>query len=113
MSEVFVLIPGRTAKQGTSLNEGKDTEGYKTETSHVVMNPDDMARLGVAAGDSVRLSTSQGSIVVSCTAAKADALPSGLLFMSYGPMSSQLMGGDTHGTGMPDSKGFDVRVEKA
>ncbi len=43
----------------------------------------------------------------------ADALPPGLLFMSYGPHSSQLMGADTHGTGMPDSKGLDVQVEKA
>jgi formylmethanofuran dehydrogenase subunit D len=31
--------------------------------------------------------------------------------MAYGPPSSQLMGGDTQGTGMPMSKAFEVEVE--
>jgi len=34
------------------------------------------------------------------------------LFLPYGEMSSRLMGADTHGTGMPDSKSFDVTLEK-
>jgi hypothetical protein len=29
MAEVFILIPGRTSRQGTTLNEGKFTNGYK------------------------------------------------------------------------------------
>lgn len=40
----------------------------------VDMHPDDMARLGLAAGDSVELSTSFGSIKVKC-AADAGLLP--------------------------------------
>jgi formylmethanofuran dehydrogenase subunit D len=36
-----------------------------------------------------------------------------MLFISYGDKSSQLMGGETHGTGMPDSKGLDVFIERA
>ena len=27
MAEAFILIPGRTSRQGTTLNEGKYTEG--------------------------------------------------------------------------------------
>jgi formylmethanofuran dehydrogenase subunit D len=38
-------------------------------------------------------------------------LPAGLLFMAYGPPSSQLMAGETQGTGMPNSKSFEVEVE--
>ena len=37
-------------------------------------------------------------------------LPPGLLFISYGDASSRLMGGETHGSGMPDSKGLDVTL---
>jgi len=33
-----------------------------------------------------------------------------MLFMAYGPASSQLMGGDTAGTGMPISKNLEVEV---
>jgi formylmethanofuran dehydrogenase subunit D len=32
--------------------------------------------------------------------------------MAYGDRSSRLMGGDTHGTGMPTSKGIDVRINR-
>ena len=111
-SETFILIPGRTARQGTTLNEGKFSTGYMEETSTLLMNADDMARLGLQNGNRVRLRSEQGQIELPCQAAKAGELPTGLLFLPYGDMSSRLMGGDTHGTGMPDSKGLDVELEK-
>lgn len=112
MAETFILIPGRTAKQGTTLNEGKFTQGYLDETSTLLMCTEDMQRLGVAEGDRVRLSTVQGTIELPAKAAKGEELSPGILFLSYGPLASRLMGGDTHGTGMPDSKSFDVELEK-
>jgi formylmethanofuran dehydrogenase subunit D len=111
-TETFILIPGRTARQGTTLNEGKFSTGYVEETSTLLMNPDDMARLSLKGGDRVRLRTGQGQIELPCQAAKAGELPSGVLFLPYGDLSSRLMGGDTHGTGMPDSKSFDVELER-
>ncbi len=110
--EIFVLIPGRTSRQGTTLNEGKFSKGYVEETSTVMMNPDDMARLVLKNGDRVRLRTEQGQIEIPCQVAKAGELPAGVLFLPYGDMSSRLMGGDTHGTGMPNSKSFDVELER-
>jgi formylmethanofuran dehydrogenase subunit D len=110
--ESFILIPGRTSRQGTTLNEGKFTSGYVEETSTLLMNGDDMARLSLKNGDSVRLSSGQGHIELPCQAAKKDELPPGLLFLPYGDLSSRLMGGDTHGSGMPNSKSFDVQLEK-
>ena len=38
-------------------------------------------------------------------------VPRGLLFVPYGPPTCQLMGGETDGTGMPTSKGWEVEVE--
>ena len=38
-------------------------------------------------------------------------IPRGMLFVPYGPPTCKLMGGDTDGTGMPTSKGWDVDVE--
>jgi formylmethanofuran dehydrogenase subunit D len=112
-AETFILIPGRTSKQGTTLNEGKLTASYLEETSTVFMCPDDMARLGLKNGDQVRLRSEQGQVELPCQSAKAGELPSGLLFLPYGDASSRLMSGDTHGTGMPNSKGIDVELEKA
>ncbi len=111
MPEAFVLIPGRTSRQGTSLNEGKYTPGYQEEIQTLRMNPEDMERLGIAEGDRVRMWSGFGEVVVPCRSDKGEC-PPGLVFISYGPISSQLMGGETHGSGMPDSKGLDVFVEK-
>ena len=111
MPETFILIPGRTSRQGTALNEGKYTQEYVDEISTLKMNPDDMQRLGLADGDRVRMWNEQGEVVVPCKSAKEEC-PPGLLFISYGDISSRLMGGETHGSGMPTSKGLDVHVER-
>ncbi|MFL5243993.1 MAG: molybdopterin dinucleotide binding domain-containing protein [Gemmataceae bacterium] len=110
--ETFILIPGRTSRQGTTLNEGKFTANYVEETSTLMMNGEDMARLSLKNGDRVRLRSEQGFIELPCLAAKAGELPPGLLFLPYGDLSSRLMGGDTHGSGMPSSKGLDVDLER-
>jgi formylmethanofuran dehydrogenase subunit D len=111
MAESFVLIPGRTSRQGTTLNEGKFSAGYVQETSTLWMAPEDMNRLGLKAGERVRLKTNQGSVEVPIQPAKPGELPGGVLFIPYGDVASRLMGGNTHGTGMPDSKGIDVELE--
>lgn len=111
MAEQFILIPGRTSRQGCGISEGKFTKGYQEETHVLQVAPQDMERLGLTNGDTVCLTSQFGNIEVQITQAKADELPSGLLFIAYGDLSSRLMGGDTHGSGMPTSKGLDVTLE--
>jgi formylmethanofuran dehydrogenase subunit D len=112
MPETFILIPGRTSDQGCGISEGKFLEKYQTEINTLQVAPGDMARLGLAKGDRVRLTNEDGKQVeVAITPAKKDELPEGILFIAYGDISSRLMGGDTHGSGMPTSKGMDVQLE--
>jgi formylmethanofuran dehydrogenase subunit D len=111
MSEQFILIPGRTSDQGCGVSEGKYKEKYQREINTLQVAPGDMKRLGLSEGDRVRLTSETGQIDVCVTPAKADELPEGLLFIAYGDLSSRLMGGDTHGSGMPTSKGIDVELE--
>jgi formylmethanofuran dehydrogenase subunit D len=106
----MILIPGRSNKQGTSLNAGKLKDEYRAVTSTVEMNADDMARLGLKDGERVRLKSEFGEAVVTTKGRKPADLPAGVLFIAYGPPSSQLMGGDTAGSGMPLSKNIDVEV---
>ncbi|VAX39622.1 hypothetical protein MNBD_PLANCTO02-632 [hydrothermal vent metagenome] len=113
MPETYILIPGRTSKQGTTLNEGKYTDGYQMEINTLMISPEDMKKLGMVDGDEVRMWNDVGDVTVPCKTAKGDELPPGLLFISYGDISSRLMGSDTQGSGMPDSKGFDVHLQKA
>lgn len=112
-TETFILIPGRTSDQGCGISEGKYGKRYRDAISVVQMNADDLKRLGFSEGQAVRLASENGEVVLPVTAAKPDDLPSGILFMAYGEYSSRLMSGETHGSGMPTSKGLDVTVSPA
>ena len=51
--------------------------------------------------------TQFGEAQFKCQAGK---IPEGMIFVPYGPPTCKLMGGDTDGTGMPTSKGWEVEV---
>ena len=111
MAEMMTLIGGRSKRQGTALCAGKLEADYIDVTTTVEMNVEDMARLGLQADSKVRLRTPSGETILRCKGRETKDLPKGLLFMAYGPSSSQLMAGDTAGTGMPLSKNLSVEVE--
>ncbi len=111
MAQTMTLIGGRSSKQGTSLCAGKLGGEYVELTSTVEMNVEDMARLGLRNESRVRLRTAVGEAIVRCKGRETKDLPPGILFMAYGPLSSQLMAGDTGASGMPISKNLDVEVE--
>ena len=108
-SKKFILNASRTAKQGAQINLGKDDDAYKSIVNTLTMHADDMAELGISTGDTVRVRTEFGEAEFLCEAGK---IPEGMLFVPYGPPTCRLMGGDTDGTGMPISKGWEVDVEK-
>ena len=116
MTETMLLVPMRTAKQGVALNAGKLKDAYIKETSTVEIKQEDMDRLGLKAGDQVRLRKSGEEVIVSCkprkVSKKVQDTATGIIFLPYGPVTSALMvDGDTAGTGMPDSKHLIVEIE--
>ena len=104
----LTLITGRTTNQGKLLHVGKDSAEFQEEVSRIDMNPDDMARRGLESGAEVRVRSAHGEMRGRCK--KAD-LPEGLVFIAYSIHCNQLIGGDTGGIGMPDSKGIQIEVE--
>lgn len=110
--ETMILVPGRSQKQGTSLNKGKLKDEYLTVTTTAELNEKDMRRLKLSNGDKIQLKSDVGKTVVTCTSKKEEDLPSGMIFIPYGPSSSQLMGADTAASGMPMSKHMEVKVTK-
>ena len=104
----FLLMPIRSNKQGVQINVGKDGDEYNAVVNTMQIHPEDMKELGVASGGTVRVRTDVGEAEFQCKEAN---VPRGLLFVPYGPPTCQLMGGETDGTGMPTSKGWDVDVE--
>ena len=110
--ETMLLVPGRSQSQGTSLNKGKLKDEYLAVTATAELNENDMRKLKLVDGDKIRLASEVGQTVVACKAKKQDDLPEGMIFIPYGPSSSQLMGSDTAASGMPMSKHMEVSVEK-
>jgi formylmethanofuran dehydrogenase subunit D len=104
----FIMIAGRTTKQGQQVNVGKDSPDYQALVSTLTMNPDDMKAAGIAPGSKVRCRSEVGEAIFECQAGK---VPLGMIFVPYGPPTCRLMGQTTDGTGMPTSKGWEVEVE--
>ena len=103
----FILNSSRTSKQGTLINVGKESPEYQALTNTVTMASEDMAEIGLAEGQMALVRTEFGEAPFKAEAGK---VPRGMIFIPYGPPTCQLMGGDTNGTGMPTSKGWEVDV---
>lgn len=104
----FLMNAGRTSKQGQQVNVGKDHDEYQTIVNTLIMNADDMKALNLLAGASVRVRSEFGEAVFQC---KEGKVPSGIVFVPYGPPTCRLMGQSTDGTGMPTSKNWEVEIE--
>ncbi|HBW38091.1 molybdopterin dinucleotide binding domain-containing protein [Desulfosporosinus sp. BICA1-9] len=103
-----LLITVRTGRQGATMENGKLTPEYLEETSTLAINPEDFAALGMAPGQRARLKSPDGEVIVTCRPTEG---PRGLFFLPLGPTASQLISGETHGTGVPDFKGLLVTLE--
>lgn len=104
----LLLSAMRTAQQGVQVNIGKHGDDYKEIVTTMSIHPSDMEAIGVAEGDTVRVTSEFGEADFQCKEAK---VPEGMIFVPYGPPTCKLMGGNTDGTGMPTSKGWMVDVE--
>lgn len=107
MTKRFILNASRTSKQGTLINVGKESAEYQALTSTLTMAAEDMQELGLEEGQRALIRTEHGEATFTCQSGK---VPSGMIFVPYGPPTCLLMGGDTGGTGMPMSKGWEVEV---
>lgn len=107
MEDFFTLITGRTKRQADGLHIGAGSTEHVTATSYVEICRDDMTRLGIAEGQTVKLLSGAGEVEVVVYPAN---LPAGLLFIPMGPAANKLVGTETFGTGMPSFKGQQVKV---
>ncbi len=103
----FILNSSRSSRQGSLINVGKDSEEYQELTNSMTMASQDMAEIGIVEGQMGLVRTKFGEAAFKCQAGK---IPLGMIFIAYGPPTCRLMGGDTDGTGMPTSKGWEVEV---
>lgn len=102
------LISGRTAAQGANL-EAKTHKGYFDACAYCELSPVDLERLGASEGDSLKVNTEFGDVVV--FAKTNEGNPEGLAFIPMGPWANAVLSPDTHGCGMPGFKGVPAEIE--
>jgi formylmethanofuran dehydrogenase subunit D len=102
------LISGRTADQGAHL-EAKMHKGYFNACTYCELNSADLERLGASEGDSLKVTTEFGEVVVFAKANEGN--PEGLAFIPMGPWANAVLNPDTHGCGMPGFKGVPAEIE--
>jgi formylmethanofuran dehydrogenase subunit D len=105
----LVLITGRSTKQGVGISAGKDLPEYREATSVLQLSPADMARFGLEAGETAKLTSRFGETLVKC---RPENLPEGMAFIAFGSTINQLVGDETYASGMPDTKGIEIELEK-
>jgi len=96
-----IMNTGRTIPQGESV-EKKHSPEYESAASVCFIHPVDMMVLGIEDGAHIRLSGSEGSVVL--TAVASETVELGSVFVPLGPFSNHIVSGETHCTGMPDFK---------
>ncbi len=105
----LILITGRSTKQGTGISTGKELTDYQEATTILELCQADMARFGLHEGDPVKLKSQFGEAIVKC---RPEDLPEGMAFMAFGSTINQLVGDETYASGMPDTKGLQIELEK-
>ena len=106
------LLTGRTWRQGAGMEIGRDSEDYTKAIAICEIGEEDMKQIGVREGESVKLTSEAGSVVVRATKVENPPYP-GVIFVPMGLWANRLMSYQTDTTGMPQFKGIKVMIEAA
>ena len=82
---------------------------YRNHSAAVFMSKNDMVKMRFKKGDRVKLSNTNGSIVVEVRETKREE-PGGIAFMVNSPWSNALVSGETGGSGIPEFKDIKAKI---
>jgi formylmethanofuran dehydrogenase subunit D len=106
------LISGRTFMQGVAIEGHKHDEEYIKACGICEMDVSDLKKLKVFPGQTVRVKSAYGEVVVRAVKTTQGPHP-GLVFIPMGPWANQVTSPNTYSTGMPHFKGVKVTIEPA
>jgi len=98
--------------------QGVAIEGHKHEDEYIKacgiceVDVSDLKKLKVFPGQTVRVKSAYGEVVVRAVKATQGPHP-GLVFIPMGPWANQVTSPNTYSTGMPHFKGVKVTIEPA
>jgi formylmethanofuran dehydrogenase subunit D len=106
-----ILTSGRTIEQGLSLFGTKVTKMAREATAVCYMDPSDMNKIDVNESENVKITTSEGSIVVQVRISN-EAPHKGIVFMPLGMYANWITPPGKAGIGVPKFKGIKATVRQ-
>ncbi len=107
-----ILVTGRTISQGTTRDGKKTLKEYVESAAICELDPEDLEKLRIREGDTVRIKTRYGAVTVRAVIS-TQAPHIGIVFIPLGPWANEVIGPDTDGVGMPSFKSISAEIEAA
>ncbi len=109
MEAEITIVAFRDIFQNEAEKKGRFTDEYRDLSARIVMDKQDMARLGLKDGQRVLAQNDVGRVVVAVKTSEDDPHP-GLAFMTSGPWANQLVGDHAGEAAVPCLKRIRAKV---
>jgi len=109
MDADVTVVTFRDIFQYEAGKKGRYTDDYRDLSARIILDKQDMAKLGAKDGQKLRVQNDIGSVVVAAKASEDDPHPA-LAFMINSPWSSQLVRDDICDPSIPGFKGIAAKV---
>ena len=103
------IVTFRDIFQYEAGKKGRYTPEYQDLSAQIILDKQDMAKLGLKDGGKVLVENDVGSIIVAAKATEDDPHP-GLAFMTNSPWSNHLVRDDVCETSIPGFKSITAKV---
>jgi formylmethanofuran dehydrogenase subunit D len=109
MDAEVTIVTFRDIFQYEAGKKGRYSDEYQKLSAEIILDKQDMTRLGTKDGQRVLVENDVGSIVVAAKTSEDDPHP-GLAFMTNSPWSNHLVRDDVCETSIPGFKSITARV---
>jgi formylmethanofuran dehydrogenase subunit D len=103
------IVTIRDIFQYEAGKKGRYTQEYQDLSAQIILDKQDMAKLGVKDGGKVKVENDVGSVIVAAKTSDDDPHP-GLAFMTNSPWSNHLVRDDVCETSIPGFKRITAKV---
>ncbi len=109
MEAVVTIVTFRDIFQYEAGKKGRYSEEYQNLSAQIILDKQDMAKLGTKDGGKVKVENDIGSIIVAAKTSEDDPHP-GIAFMTNSPWSNHLVRDDVCDTSIPGFKRITAKV---
>jgi formylmethanofuran dehydrogenase subunit D len=108
------IVTYRDIFQYEAQRKGRYSEEYKKLSAQIMLDKEDLEKLGIKDGSRVLVKNGIGRVVVTARLSDEESHPyphPGLAFMIDSPWSNQLLGDPVDETGIPELKDISAQVD--